>query len=213
MSKVRFISGFTEGTIYESIIQEGLIPSFKRWGLPFHIYPYKDSGDWATNSRYRPNLIKTAMETFKGENIVWIDADAEIVQFPELLFHIPENIHVAVHYLVWSNHYGRVGDADKVEILDGTSFYRNVDDGLKPFVDEWCDIVNTEKLNHRRVLGAMIDEQIDDNLNVFILPRSYCYIDKKPDGKPPAIPIKDPIIVHHQASRLARINLYGTRKK
>jgi hypothetical protein len=208
MNKIRILSAFTVGTIYEKVMQDLLLPTILQYGIPYYIVPAKDHGEWAVNSRQRPLYIREAMEKFPGENFVWIDADAKILKYPELLFHIPENCDVGVHYMDWADHYGRSNDKGKIEILDGTSYYKN-SDKMKKFCDEWIERSVTAGKNHRHVLGTMIDERMDEDLNLFILPRDYCYVLNRPDGSQPAVPLTDPVIAHFQASRLGRHDLYG----
>jgi len=209
MNKIRFISSYTPGTIYENIIQD-LKASIEAFNLPYHIFAVPDLGEWKINSRQRPLYIKKAMEMFPGENIVWIDADAKVLKYPELFYVIPENTDIAVNYMRWSDHYGRPSDGEKVEILDGTSYYRNSPEMI-PFMDEWIDRAVTAGRNHRLTLRDMITERIEDSLHLFILPREYCYVTTKPDGSKPAFPLESPVIAHYQASRIAREDLYGKR--
>lgn len=207
MNKLRFISSFTINTIYEKIANEGLRPSLEQFGLPYYIFAKQDLKDWSANSRQRPLYIKEAMEMFPGENLVWIDADAKILKFPELLFHIPDAVHVGVNYFWWCDHYYQHTNSKTIEILDGTSYYKN-DDVMKKFVEEWIERVIPNKINHRLELDKMIKEKKDE-INLFLLPREYCYIMTQPNGDQPVIPIQEPIIAHFQASRNARKNLYN----
>jgi len=207
MNPIRFISSYTEGTIYKNIMDEMLIPSLEKFNLPYHIFKANDYGSWKINSRQRPLFIKEAMKLFPDENIVWIDADARVLQYPELLFRIPSSVCIGVHYMQWVDHYGRQSDKDKVEILDGTSYYKNCEKMI-PFMDEWIQRSVGAEQNHRLTLGKMIEEKIDDDYNIFIIPRSYCYIIDKPDGSKPNVIIDNPVIAHYQASRMARKNLY-----
>jgi hypothetical protein len=203
-NKIRFISAFTIGTMYDKVYNDFLLPGLIKWNLPYHVFEKPNLGNWAINSRQRPLYIKEAMKMFPGENIVWIDTDAKILQYPELLFKIPETYDIGVNYLKWKEHYGRSDDKNKIEILDGTSYYKN-SSSMLIFIDEWIQRSVKVGKNHRHVLDEMIKEQKDKN--IFLIPRDYCYITTKPDGTQPTIPLKDPIIAHFQASRQARINL------
>lgn len=209
MNKLRFISSFTTNTIYERIANEMLRPTLEHFALPYHIFAKPVVGSWKVNSRQRPLYIKEAMEMFPGENLVWIDADAKVLQFPDILFHIPDACDIGVNYMWWSDHYGRSKDNDKLEILDGTSYYKN-DPKMLPFMNEWIErSVNQEK-NHRIMLDTMIKER-QCELNIFLIPREYCYIMTQPNGEPPVIPVEKPVIAHSQASRKARHDLYEDR--
>lgn len=202
MNKLRFISSFTTNTIYERIANEMLRPSLEHFALPYHIFAKPSLGSWKVNSRQRPLYIKEAMEMFPGENLVWIDADAKVLQFPDVLFHIPDICEIGVNYLLWNQHYGK--NSDRVEILDGTSYYKN-DPKLIPFIDEWIERAVHQEKNHRLILHDMIQERLE--LNIFLIPRDYCYIMTQPNGEPPVIPIEKPVIAHYQASRQGRNSL------
>jgi glycosyltransferase involved in cell wall biosynthesis len=204
-NNIRFISSFTIGTVYEKIKNDYLLPGLIRWNLPYHVFAKPNLGNWAINSRQRPLYIKEAMKMFPNENIVWIDIDAKILKYPELLFRIPETYDIGINYLKWEEHYGRPEDKNKNEILDGTSYYKNSPSMLL-FIDEWIERSVKVDKNHRYILEQMIDEQ-KNKLNIFLIPKEYCYITTKPDGTQPSIPLKDPTIAHYQSSRQARINL------
>jgi hypothetical protein len=207
MNPIRFISSYTVNTIYEKIIKDSLIPSLEKFNLPYHIFAVDSLGSWKINSRQRPLRIKEAMLMYPGENIVWIDADARVLQNPEVLFHIPDSCHIGINYMKWSEHYGNT--VEKIELLDGTSYYKNSEEMLK-FCDEWIERAVNQNRNHRRVLDQMINEKINENLNIVLIPREYCYIVTQPNGSEPAVPISNPVIAHFQASRQARENLNGS---
>lgn len=209
MNNIRFISSFTTGTIYEKIANEYIRASFEHWNLPYHIFAKPDLGKWDINSRQRPLYIKEAMELFDGENIVWIDADARILKYPNLFFKIPDSCHVGVNYLEHKLHYYKP-ESTIIEILDGTSYYKNCPEMIT-FCDEWIERSVHVNKNHRHVLNEMINEKIKEYLNLFIIPRDYCYILNTPDGRGPAVPIENPVVVHYQASRDARHDLYDTK--
>lgn len=200
MNNIIFISAFTSRSIYQKLVEENLIPFFKKYQLQHHIFEYKDQGNWAANSRHRPILIKEAMIKYPNHNIVWIDADAKILEVPVLFYTLDAEIQISCHMLNWKLHYGRPSDEGKTEILDGTCYYKNSPEMLE-FVDEWIKRSTLSGKNHRLMMGEMIKEK---KLNFFDLPREYCYIVNKPNGDKPAVPIENPIITHHQASRLAR---------
>lgn len=191
-----FITFYTIDTIYESALREKLLPSLQKLGLTYFLRPIKNKGYWYLNTIEKPTTILQALNKFQSD-LVWIDSDAEIKSFPTLLFKIPQEYDIAVHYLSWEKHFGRPTDKGKFEMLDGTIFVRN-NEKMKQFIEQWKANSTDKGINHQKVLARMLKERPD--IKVFKLPWEYTYIATTPWGLT-ANPIKNIVIEHYQLSR------------
>ena len=200
MKNIIFISYYTKNTIYEEIINTHLIPSLKKWDLKYHIFDIENKGSWQLNAIQKPVILQQALNKFPDYDIIWEDADSEILQYPELLFNISEQYDIAVHYLNWNAHYGKEG----MEMLDGTVFWRN-NDKVEVFIDNLILLSTDRGLDHQKTMAKMLDN--DKDINVFPLPRTYSYLMTQPNGNKPVIEIQNPVIIHHQISREAKRRL------
>jgi hypothetical protein len=72
---------------------------------------------------------------------------------------------------------------------------------MQQFVKEWYLLANTADMWEQKCLSKLLETKKD--VKLFELPVSYCYIKSLPDGKEPLVKI-DPIILHHQASRVLK---------
>ena len=195
MNNLIFISGYTTNTLYEKQINEVLIPSFKKLNLKYWIKPFESLGKWQKNSSNKINIIIEALNTF-SEDIVWIDADACIWQYPSLLFEISEDL--GFHILSWDKHFG--GRSNRLELLDGTLFVRN-NDKTKLLLEELKLNMANITSSHRPVLEKLLTKHPE--ITCFNLPWAYCYISTCPHGKTHH-PIDNPVVEHYQLSRVAR---------
>jgi hypothetical protein len=187
-------------TIYEEAVNKYLIPSLKKLDLDYYIFPIESLGQWRQNAIQKPLILKEALIKFPEHDIIWEDADSEILQYPELLFNIPAQYDVAVHYLDWEIHYGWVGK----EMLDGTVYWQN-SEKVRTFIDNLILLSTNKGIDHQKTMASMLENNKD--MTVFELPREYSYITSKPNGDKPVIEIENPIIVHHQLSREAKRKL------
>lgn len=191
-----FVSYFTPN--YKKIIEEYLLPSLIGLELPYYTEEVKDLGNWRKNANYKLIFIKQCLKKFNTD-IVWIDADAIINKFPTLFWIIPKEYDLAVHYLDWMLHYGRPSDKGKYELLTGTMFFRNNDNG-KRLLDKWIELTLPSN-PQQKTLEKSIKQMPE--IKVYKLPRSYCFIVATSKGEP-LNPLKDPIISHFQKSREMR---------
>jgi hypothetical protein len=136
------------------------------------------------------------------ENIVWIDADAEIKTTPILFSEIPDKYDLAVHWLDWKKHFG-YNFSRTLELLDGTFYIRNTKK-IKEFIQLWKSKSIDQNQRHRGVLENLLS--IHKEIKVYSLPWEYCYISTTPKGNT-LNPIKNPVIEHYQLSRTARITI------
>jgi len=190
-----FISYYTLGN-YEVVMNTHLRPSLEKWNLKHYIKETKDLGNWNDNTSFKATFILNMLNKYK-EDVVFLDADAIIHKYPELLFNIPKESDLACHYLDWIKHWRNQTGGNNFHLLSGTMFLRyneKILDLMKLYIKE-CE--KNPGIWEQKVLELLISENKD--INVYKLPASYCAVIKY-DGKVPAY-IEDPIIVHYQASR------------
>lgn len=193
-----FISYYTTG-VYEKVANEYLLPSLKKHSLPFDVEKVLDLGNWWLNTAYKPTYILKMLEKHK-KDVVFVDADATILQFPVLFYEIPKEYDIAVHYLDWYKFWHNKEDGKRFDLLSGTmlfSYNEKVLDLTKEYIKECQAIKNSLE---QRILQEIIEK--DKTLKVYNLPPSYTAI-IKPNGTVPEY-IRKPIILHHQASRQYR---------
>lgn len=194
------ISAFcTAETPYELILSTQLLPSLDKIGLKYNIEVVENRGSWLKNVAQKPLTILHTMEKFLSYNVVALDADSEVLEFPTLFTEIPEEYDLALHTLDWSTWYQN--DSDVKEVLSGTVWIRN-NEKMRDFVKEWYLRAETVQEWEQKILAKLLVERKD--VKIFPLPLEYCYISSLPDGSIPHIKIENPIIRHFQASRQLR---------
>ncbi len=210
MNKPIFISYYTKDTIYQDAINKYLIPSLDKLKLRYYIYNIETLGDWKSNAIQKPNILMRALNDFPDNDIIWQDADSEVLREPTLLYNIPQEYDIAVHYLNWKAHYGKEG----FEMLDGTVLWRNTEK-VKDFLIALIGSSTNVGKDHQKQMSWMLDNCKSNGkgnpeleLKVFPLPRTYSYLPIQPNGDESFIKIEDPVIVHHQLSRQAKKSLY-----
>src|SRR5665213_663808 len=87
------------------------------------------------------------------------------------------------------------------ELLSGTLFVRNNQES-KAIVQEWAVTCKmAPQVWEQMILNLVLKK---NNVKVYELPLSYCYIKSLPDGREPIVKCDDAIIVHNQVSRKFR---------
>lgn len=171
------VSYYTKNTPYEDIVQ-CLINSIVRCNIKYDIIGIDNLGSWYKNTQYKARFLLDMLSKHT-ENIVWIDADGVIKQYPILFQQIEGDI--GVYY-------------NPKELLSGTLYLAN-NEKVRELVQRWITGIIKSDANclDQRILQLVLDEAIDLNLDICRLPIAYCQIFDKHKGKP--------IIEHFQASR------------
>jgi len=194
------VSAFvTEGTAYELILATQLLPSLDKLGLKYHIEVVENLGSWLKNVAQKPLTILHTMEKYPSYNIVVLDADSEVLQFPKLFNEISDEYDIALHTLNWNEWYKN--GSNVMETLSGTIWIKN-NEKMREFVKEWYLLAENSHTWEQRVLASLLEERKD--IKIYPLPISYCAIATMPDGKEPLFKIDNIYILHHQASRQNR---------
>lgn len=190
----------TQNTPYEEVAQNYLIPSLEKLELPYDLQLIDNLGSWNKNTSYKATFAKEMLKKHKGSNIVILDADARILEYPEIFDEIPNDYDIGAFILdrdTWyKNSYGK----DRYEFLSGTLFIRN--SALGNFlVNQWeLECKNTNEWEQKVLFKVL--KRFD--AKIYTLPMSYCYITSLPDGSKPNIPCEKPVILHYQVSRKYR---------
>jgi hypothetical protein len=213
MQETTFVTAYTPGAY--KIMADRLLRSMRRWALPHDELQLQPQGSWARNTNLKPDAM-IAMVEKHGGRIVWLDADAEVIRYPELFGLIDAD--VALHI-----HTRRNG---QTELLSGTLMVQDTPSGHQ-LLERWRELSlehpgDWDQWNLARAIQSFRKVEIlgvRDNLGrVFLprpskamgrpdlkslklwtLPKEYCTIDR--------INCKDvaePVIWHYQASRKHR---------
>lgn len=196
------VSAFvSENSPYELILSTQLLPSLDKLGLKYNIEVVENRGSWIKNVAQKPLSILRTMEKFPSYNILVLDADSEVLEFPKIINEISEEYDIAFHTLNWDTWYKN--NSHVMEVLSGTMWIRN-SEKMRDFVKEWYLRAETVQEWEQRVLAKLLQER-KDCIKVFPLPVEYCWISTLPNGEAPnVVPNNNIYIKHNQASRLLK---------
>lgn len=194
-----YISYFTQGTVYEEVMNELLLPSLKKWKLKYDIQGIKNKGSWSLNTAMKSKFIIDMLNKH-NDDVIFLDADATIEQKPILFNNISKKFDIACHYLDWGTWYKKT---NKKELLSGTILLRN-NNKVKKLCKEWHENAINNSRWEQLILADILKERKD--IKVYELPLSYCYIKSLPNGKDPFVKL-NPVILHHQVGRKYKRNI------
>lgn len=181
---------------YKEVFEKYLMPSLNKLNLDYLVIEIENLGSHQKNANYKPQFIYDALNKLNTD-IVFLDADAEVLQNPILFNTLTCDI--ACHLLDWNSWYNKTNG--QKEALPGTLFVKN-NDKMKLFIKKWAELAKDSYKWDGHILQEMLKE--DKSIVFYNLPLSYCYIKTLPDGKFPRVVVKEPIIVHNQISRIYR---------
>jgi len=163
------ISGYTINTDYEEVVKD-LESDLKKYNLPYKLYSYESRGDWTKNTMVKAELIQRALEEFPNEDIIWLDADAVILDEPKLFYELKDiNYDICCHYL-------KTNIRKFDELLSGTIIFKN-NEIIKQLVNDW---VNDDEINwDQKILQKLVDGKYNNKLIKKHLPISYIKIKPK----------------------------------
>jgi len=181
------VSYYTVNTLYAEHAR-GLIESLKRLRILYRVDAIESLGDWWKNTKHKPTFLRRMLRDFEGSDVVWVDCDAEFKRYPTLFDEL--DCDVAVHEFDRSNWSKGRG----TEVLSGTVFLRN-NERVRCLVEEW------ERRCQKS--GRVWDQKVLEKVlagDYYRLPGEYCKIFNRMKK------VKNPVIVHYQASRTVRKN-------
>lgn len=190
------VSSFTRDTPY-AVEVERLKDSCDKSLTPYLIYSQANTGNWMENCRNTIKALAHTLISHPYRNILWIDADAEILSYPKYFESFEGQI--GAHKRVNPN-------GDGFHWNTGTVFYRNDaqivnqllrQEGIvKTFYQGgtfFCEDINYLLANAEKL-----------GLDLQPFPTEYSYIF---DTKQPEELAVEPVIVHYQASRRLKSSL------
>jgi len=199
---MKYIAWYTENTIYEEIFKSHLEPTLVKYNLDYEAISMPNYKMWAHNVAQKPLVILNALKKYK-EPLVLLDVDCKITAEPTLFKRINVNRYdIAFHQLDWESWYNRPGKTRRKEILTGT-MWLNYNDKVLALLEQWHINTWRAKCADQVTLELLMKNDFKD-LRVCKLPIEYCYINSLPNGEAPYVEVKNPVITHFQASRMAR---------
>lgn len=157
-------SGYTIGSQYFNDAMK-MYESAHHHGIASEAMPFKTFGTWRANANYKGNLVLSALKRHPLINIVWIDADAIILKYPELFDDMEYDI--AVYFAEWP-----LGSGQK-KCSNGTIFFKNTPE-VRAFVEEWAKwSMNHPTESQQDMFGKMLRAS---SLNWGELLPEYCMV-------------------------------------
>jgi hypothetical protein len=171
---------FTENTPYEEEIRN-LEKTLDHFKIPKDLVGVPSQGSWQSNTQYKAYFIKQMLIRHYPKNILYLDADARVQQYPVLFDQMDADL--AVFY--WHNK----------ELISSTLYFAN-NAKTSELIERWitCCFENPN-IWDQKVLQYVIQESKDLNLKIYMLPPSYCQIFDLMQHE------GDPVIEQFQASR------------
>jgi hypothetical protein len=181
------ITFYTKNTAYEQIVKK-LIADCEKYNLPIDAVEKENLNDWNANTRYKSEVCLCALNEYFCD-IIWLDADAEINQKPELFYQLEarDDFDICVHFLkTWYN---------PNELLSGTMYLKNTPN-TKKLMYLWNEKCKNDKSTDQTILQSVLFPE----LRILPLPKEYIKIAnyESEQGE------MDAVIYHTQASRIQR---------
>ena len=174
------VAYYTENTGYADEVKN-LVSSLNRFKLPMDIVAVPSLGSWQANTQYKAYFIKQMLIKHFPKDILYLDADARVQQYPGLFDTV--DFDVGVIYQA------------QIELISSTLYFANKAKVME-LVDRWikCCLLDTKTWDQRLLQYVLEEESQDLNLKIQHLPQTYCQIyDFAKD--------EEPVIEQFQASR------------
>ena len=189
MNKWMITSYYTSGTFYEQYAQQ-FVASMERYKILYHVVGVPNLKSWRKNTCYKPTFLAGVLKSFPDTDIVWVDCDAEFKSYPVLFNTIDCDIAVHLFDRKLHQHSSRL----LPEVLSGTVYLRN-NVKVRSIVDTWVkECANNPNIWDQKSLEKVLHGEY------YQLPPEYCTIERTMNR------IKNPVILHHQCSRIVRRN-------
>jgi len=157
----------------------------------YKIYPLVNSGSWEKNCQQKAVTILRAMEEL-NDSILWIDADAEIKEYPAYFDDLGCDLSCYYFKSSWNPR----------ELLSGTIYFGNTAKA-KEVLWSWIKLNQTNGVWDQKNLQTVVDNRIDLDIKTFGV--QYIVIDGLGNYQDQS----KVSIIHHQASRRVKKEING----
>jgi hypothetical protein len=121
---------------------------------------------WKEAVLYKPEFIKKKLRDHPDRDIIWIDADAKLLTYPEFLMVEKPDFDISYHHM----------DVLGEFTFGGTVFYRNCP-AVVSLVDQWADEVKRNpKALDEQSLATVVKAREDIVFKT--LPPEYCWVER-----------------------------------
>ena len=178
------LTGFyTKNTGYEQEAKN-LEQSLIRFGLEYYLEGVENLKDWRKNVHQKIAFVLRCLEQFKGRNLIQMDSDCVVLQYPELFERIDKEYDIAVHMMPEEKFILKGVEQVLKDLTNVSVLYMKNTVKVKNFIKKW------------QTRDATLEDHIDDisfmkalkespNIKALKLPDAYCHIyDRKLDVEP-----------------------------
>jgi hypothetical protein len=190
------VSFYTKGTGYQ-IEKDRLDDSARRFGMQVDFYKQDNLGSWRANIHDRIRILRHFLDKYKDRDVLYIDCDAEVVQYPELFDNFDKG-DIGIHKIDRARYFKNWDKMwkEEFEYLGGTMYFRN-NERVRGLLNLWekMDKPMNVHLSQLTLIYALRILEKKNELSIYEIPATYCQIfDIMADSG-------DPVIEHFQASR------------
>lgn len=183
------VAYYTENSIYAEEVKK-LEASLKRHKMDYELVAIRDQSSWHENAHFKPYFIKQMLYRHFPKDVLYIDADAIVQQYPYLFDTFKADLGVV--YFKRPHH--------DEELLGGTLYFANNARTME-LVDRWIACcLEYHTVWDQKVLQHIIYETKDINIKIERLPPNYCQIFDLMQH------VGHAVIEHFQASRKVNKN-------
>ncbi len=164
------VSFYTRNTGYEKEAKR-LIRELHLFGLEHDIQGIQSLGSWQANTQYKAKVIAGMLEKYSGRDILWLDVDSSIYQYPHVFD--DADFDLGVHKIDWAKYTN--GHRTDVQLANAVIYLRNIR-VVKQFINAWVKL--NEQYPNRiemQTMAEMLDKW-EDKLVYRNIPASYCQI-------------------------------------
>lgn len=133
--------------------------SLEKFNISYHMIRKNKEATWAKTTCLKPEVILDMMKLYPNKNILWIDADAEVLKELSEIDNISEDIHISAcrGYFNLSNNANEYTKVKSRKLVhSGTMYFKNCKQSIR-FLHEWIDSLKNINEPDQYILYEIID--------------------------------------------------------